>query len=256
MLLSLSRQAKVQHFNVTVLAQHHVFRFHIAMDYAGLMRRLQGASNLNCSFQRVIDRQWTRFDPFAQSQSIDVLSCNEWRRVVMIDFVDSENVWMVQPRGGAGFLDEATHPRRVIREFRGQNLQGQDALEFDVDCLIDLAHSAGADVGADFVVVKPGAGGQSHVGKIACRAKASLVHEQQKSTKLSLASGPGGVKPVLKGDGPYPKLLFVRFRVCDIYCDVVDRSRPRQSTIHENTRNNTNLRVRTATVKSTKAYVW
>src|SRR5215831_15293034 len=221
MLLSLSRQAKVQHFNVTVLAQHHVFRFHIAMDYAGLMRRLQGASNLNCSFQRVIDRQWTRFDPFAQSQSINVLSRNEWRRVVMIDLVDSENVWMVQPRGGAGFLDETTHPRRVVRELRGQNLQSQDALEFDIDCPIDFAHSAGADVGADFVVVKPGAGGQSHLRKLESITETTKVNE----VIIGFWTGWGEVS--LKGNGPYLKLLFVQFRVRDVSCDFVDRFQPR-----------------------------
>ena len=95
MSLSRPRQSEVEHLHIAVLAQHDILRFHIAMDDARLMRCLQGAGNLDRGVERFHHRYGSAFDPFSQSQPVNVFSGDERRRSFMIDFVDGENIGMV-----------------------------------------------------------------------------------------------------------------------------------------------------------------
>jgi hypothetical protein len=63
---------------------------------------------------------------------------------------------VIQRSDGPGFPLEPLAERGVSREVRGQDLDGDRALESRVPRLVDLAHAAGAGGGDDFVGTEPG----------------------------------------------------------------------------------------------------
>ena len=58
------------------------------------------------------------------------------------DIENREDVWMIQRRGGAGFLLEAMEALRIGRECGWKNLDGDVAPEPRIARAIDLAHAA------------------------------------------------------------------------------------------------------------------
>ena len=58
----------------------------------------------------------------AQCFTVDELGRDELFRIDLIDFVNGENVRMVQSRSGTGFQLETAQTARVLREVRGQYL--------------------------------------------------------------------------------------------------------------------------------------
>ena len=74
----------------------------------------------------------------------------------LVDLVDRKNVWMVQSGRGFGFLDEAANAiaggvSLLFEDVRGKNFECDFAVETGVVGKINLAHAAGAKLGADFV---------------------------------------------------------------------------------------------------------
>src|SRR6185503_12475738 len=61
------------------------------------------------------------------------------------DFVNSEDMRMVQRRRSASFLEETPAAILLFNVFRGKQLEGDDALEFVIVSLVDRAHTARAD---------------------------------------------------------------------------------------------------------------
>src|SRR5262249_4002926 len=70
---------------------------------------------------------------------------------VFLQIEDSGNVGMIKRSENFGFAPETAHTCRVARKFIRQNLDGNFSLEFDVARAIDLAHSALAEQGCDFI---------------------------------------------------------------------------------------------------------
>jgi hypothetical protein len=70
---------------------------------------------------------------------------------------------VAQGGDGAGFDLEALAARRIGRDFRRQDLQGDVAVQPRIAGPIDLAHAAGPKCGEHFVGTEPRAGGQGHV---------------------------------------------------------------------------------------------
>src|SRR5689334_13288940 len=76
--------------------------------------------------------------------------------VDLVDFVNRENVWMVECGRGLCFLHEtadaiAARARLGIDYLRRKNLQRDFTIEFCVIGKIDLTHAARAEAGANFV---------------------------------------------------------------------------------------------------------
>jgi hypothetical protein len=69
---------------------------------------------------------------------------------------------MVQRRDGAGFPFESFAEVRVARKARREDLDGDCPIEPGVPGSIDLAHSAFAQLGEDFVRAEPGSGEERH----------------------------------------------------------------------------------------------
>jgi hypothetical protein len=62
---------------------------------------------------------------------------------------------MVQPRGGASFLQKALNEVLVSREHLGEHLQCNDALERHVLRAINFSHASGAELFEDLVAAEP-----------------------------------------------------------------------------------------------------
>jgi hypothetical protein len=62
--------------------------------------------------------------------------------VLLADFVNGANIWMVESRQGAGFALEPCHPLRIFGEIRAQNLDGNVATQAAVDGAKNFAHAA------------------------------------------------------------------------------------------------------------------
>ena len=75
------------------------------------------------------------------------------------EFVNGENVGMIQGRRRMRFLLETTQPALITSQFRGKHLERNFALEPHVLGQINLAHASGAEHGNYFVVRQLSAGG-------------------------------------------------------------------------------------------------
>ena len=71
------------------------------------------------------------------------------------DLVDRDDARVVERRRGLGLDDEATEPLFVTDEFRGKDLQGDDALQREILGEVHLAHAAGAQRAHDPIVGDP-----------------------------------------------------------------------------------------------------
>ena len=88
---------------------------------------------------------------------------------MIADFVNRQDVRVIEGRGGARFVQEAAHPLRIAGELGAQHFQRDRAAEGRIDGLVDLAHAAAAQQVLDLVAADAAAGGQGH-------AEETLLH--------------------------------------------------------------------------------
>src|SRR6185503_18581687 len=88
----------------------------------------------------------------SQRFALDELHRDVRPAIVLADFVNREDVWMVQRRGRACFLKETT-PSILLRDvLRWEQFQRDDALELVVVSFVDGAHATCTDGFKDTVV--------------------------------------------------------------------------------------------------------
>jgi hypothetical protein len=88
--------------------------------------------------------------------------CDEVDPVLNPDFVDGQDVRVIQARGGVRLLLEAPKPVFVLREVTGYELDGHGTAQGGVVGEIHFAHPACAEQGTNFVPTQSCAGGQMH----------------------------------------------------------------------------------------------
>ena len=119
-----------------------------------------------CDLYRVVERCARGNGPVAQSLT-QRLALEQFRHdvghaVVHADVVHREDVRVIQRRSGSRFLLEALKPAGIGRGIRGKHLDRDVAPESRVATAIDLAHSARAEQGKDFVGTEMDTGCQRH----------------------------------------------------------------------------------------------
>lgn len=90
--------------------------------------------------------------PVAQLFAANELHGNEGDALRFAHLMDHGNVRVLEGGGGLGFLDEAAPPLGVSHQIRRKNLEGNLAVEVQVDRAINDPHSAPANLLEDFVV--------------------------------------------------------------------------------------------------------
>ena len=144
------RQAEVEHLRPR-LREHDVARLEIAMDDAEAVRGVERAGDVDRHAERLAQRQRPARDRVGERLPFEVLHDQVVDAVLMADVVERADVRMVQPRDRARLAVEALAQLRARGEMRGQDLDGDVAVETRVAGAIDLAHAAGAERGDDFV---------------------------------------------------------------------------------------------------------
>jgi hypothetical protein len=86
------------------------------VDDAGFVRGGQRVGNLNRNVERQHQRQPRLRKPLAQSLSLDKFSGDEVRRIRFEDFVNGDDVGVVERGGRAGFLLKAAQTIVVFGE--------------------------------------------------------------------------------------------------------------------------------------------
>src|SRR4030095_14095043 len=74
--------------------------------------------------------------------------------VNLTDFMNRNDIRMIEGRRGLCFTDEAVHPIGIFSKVWRQNLQSHFTIERGVLSQIHLAHSARAQLRADFVAAE------------------------------------------------------------------------------------------------------
>ena len=114
--------AEVEDFDEAIRAHHDVLRLDVAVDDPSLMRRGQGAGDLQRDVERVGEPKPPAPHTPAQGNAVNELGGDEVSAAHVTDLVDGDDVRMVKGGGGQCFLPEAAHALLVRREVGGQQL--------------------------------------------------------------------------------------------------------------------------------------
>lgn len=74
------------------------------------------------------------------------------RSVGLAEFIDGEDVGMIERGSGIGFLLKAAQTAFIKGEFGGEHLEGDFALQMQVFGEVNLAHASGAETRDYFVM--------------------------------------------------------------------------------------------------------
>ncbi len=99
-----------------------------------------------------------------QREAVDELHGDEVRIITLTNFIDGGDVRMIERRRCLRLLFEPPHPIVIRCEVRRKNLQCHFPVKLSIFCEINLAHSALADLRADFVAPQFCAEGNTHCG--------------------------------------------------------------------------------------------
>jgi hypothetical protein len=122
------------------------------MDNAGRVRGDQCGGHLNGNFERLGDGQVLFAQSLAQRLAVDELGADEMRVLELSDFIDSDDVGVIESRGCVRFLLEPAHPILVTGDIGEKKFESDLAAQPFVLCQVDFAHSARAQVGKYFVL--------------------------------------------------------------------------------------------------------
>src|SRR3989441_8944223 len=112
------------------------------MHYPGSVRRSQRLGHLNGNLQYFNERQIFLRNQLAKRLAVDEFRGDEVKLIYLADFVNREDVRMIQSRGGAGFRLKAAQARFVGNEVSRQDLQSHLAVQPSILRQINLAHAA------------------------------------------------------------------------------------------------------------------
>ena len=129
-------QAEIEELDRPISRDQDVGGLQVAVQDAAIVSRFQCARDLD----RLADR-FVRRDRTAQWHAVDVLE----HEIARPDVVQLTDVRMVQGRDRPRFVFESAQAIRVMGHRRGENLDGDVAIEPRVAGAVDLAHPARAE---------------------------------------------------------------------------------------------------------------
>jgi hypothetical protein len=115
----------------------------------------------------------------------------EYQRAIF-DAVNLRDVGMVQRREQLGLALKSRQPLSVIRERIGQNFDRDFALQARIPRAIDLAHTAGADEGDDFVGAEASAGANGHFCNSLSQFKTMVIGGVESPSLTFIKNRPSG----------------------------------------------------------------
>ena len=147
------RDAEVEQLGLALGRHHDVARLHIAVDDAGLMRAGQPARDLQGDADRLGRRQRATLEALLERLAVAIGHREKHPAVGrFLDVVNRADVDVIDRRGRARFLKEASLRVGVAHELRREELERHEAAKPEVLGLVDHTHPAGADLGDDAIV--------------------------------------------------------------------------------------------------------
>jgi hypothetical protein len=119
-------------------------RLEVAMHNALAVRLVERVGNFDADLQQLFGGQWPSADPVGEGFALDVFHHQEVNSVLVADVVQDADIGMIECRDGAGLALETRLQFNVAAERRRQYFDGNDALQADIACAINLAHTARA----------------------------------------------------------------------------------------------------------------
>jgi hypothetical protein len=134
----------ILHPSAFILLQQDVRRLEVAVDNAVHVGVIDGAGQRFHQAGRVPGRQRCTGQAFRQRFARDIFQREVWLAVGVADFMNLDDVWMLQPGRGFGFGAEAGP--LLIRRRRSvpDHLQGHQAVEAQLAGPVDHPHAAAA----------------------------------------------------------------------------------------------------------------
>ena len=148
---------EVHHLHCAVVTQPDVFGLDVAMDRLAV-RELECGTQLIGDAAHLGNREplgqlGAAVDLLPQVVAFEELHGQERRAGGLVEVVDADDVGVGQGAGDPGLVQEPFEGLGISQELREEELDGDLFLADTVEGDEDLAHAAGADVGADFVAV-------------------------------------------------------------------------------------------------------
>ena len=153
--------AEVRDFHAAFFIQQDVVGLDVTVDDAGVVGELERLANLGDNLQRLARREFARPLELAQVQAVHILHDEKRHALDLAEFVDGDDVGMIQPGQGAGLAVEAFGKIRAPGGLRRENLERHDPVQHRLAGLINRPHAAFADQGENFELGKPG----GHLGQ-------------------------------------------------------------------------------------------
>ena len=133
------------------------------MHDAGPVRFLERIADLHAALQRLFQGQRPFLQPRFQSLALHILHHQVGGPILAAHVVQHANVRMIQGRNDAGFPLEALPGLGIVRKMRGQDLDGDGALQTRVAGAIHFSHAACSQRRLNFIGAKFCARGEGHL---------------------------------------------------------------------------------------------
>src|SRR5437763_3364551 len=130
----------------------NIRRFDVTVNDAFGVRCIQPIGDFNSEREQKIQIQSSSRYVMFQRHSIQNLHRNEGLPLLVVDFVDSADVRMIQGLSRFGFTLESGQGLRIVCNIIRQELKGNKPTELYIFCLINYAHPATAKLLQDSVV--------------------------------------------------------------------------------------------------------
>jgi hypothetical protein len=151
------RNPEVGDLHPCLFVEQDVLGFDVAMDDAPLVGELQRLAYLRHNGQRLLGRDSPGLQQLAQRQPIHILHEEVMVTTCFSEVVNRDDVRVIEPGQGAGFLLKARGEFRVRDASvpaASQNLQRHETVELRLARFIDRAHAAAAQALEDFKLRK------------------------------------------------------------------------------------------------------
>src|ERR1700723_2548255 len=100
-------EAKIEQLGLAAFGDENICGLDIAMNDSFGMSGFKRVGDLNSEIEKLLGFEWAPFDAVLESFALEQLHGDERLAVVLADFINRADVWMIQPGRGAGLAFEA-----------------------------------------------------------------------------------------------------------------------------------------------------
>ncbi len=146
-------QSEVNDSGHPVRRDHDVGGLDVAVCDALLVSPGEALRHLGGDVDRVINLERSPVNLLLEAFSLVIFHHNEHPPLRgLVDVMDDADVGVLERGGGLGFVNKPLFGLRIVREFRGEEFEGNEAVELEVPGFVDNAHTASAQVLENLVV--------------------------------------------------------------------------------------------------------